>query len=61
VYRRHGDSETGLSTHDALRILSSNGKKINSMELQRIVETLSAEGVLYTTIDDLHYKSTDAP
>jgi hypothetical protein len=60
VYKSHSESETGLSFNDALRLLNAGGQNNMSMnDLRKIVDGYSNEGILYTTIDDMHYKSTD--
>lgn len=52
-------SETGLSYQDAHRGLQSSYSAVSFADVRRMVEELSNEGLLYSTIDDDHYKSTD--
>lgn len=59
VYKMHSDSETGLSFQDALHILNQQGSSLSLNDLRKFVDNLSSEGQLYTTIDEMHYKSTD--
>ncbi|KAL7981216.1 hypothetical protein Chor_005450 [Crotalus horridus] len=46
----------GISLHD----LKSQLHNINLQTLKKAVEFLSSEGHIYSTIDDEHFKSTDA-
>ena len=59
VYKRYGDSEMGLSFDQAIGYLKEGGVNISLQQMRATVEALSGEGVLYTTIDEMHYKSTD--
>lgn len=52
-------SETGLSYQDAHRALQASFPAVSFAEVRKMVEDLSNDGLLYSTIDDDHYRSTD--
>ena len=50
------ENENGLSIQDAMAI----GKKqnISAQDIQRLTEKLMMDGMIYSTIDDSHFRST---
>jgi hypothetical protein len=55
----YGVNEEGLSLDTVMQYAQREGIKIGQIELRNLVEGLSAEGILYTTIDDLHHATTE--
>lgn len=51
-----GDAEIGLSITDVIRMAGEKGVKEN--EVRKMVSFMAAEGHLYSTCDEDHYKST---
>jgi hypothetical protein len=52
--------QTGLHNQEVLQILKRQGHSITLDQLIRTVQQLCEDGRLYTTIDDEHYKPTQA-
>jgi Replication protein A C terminal len=60
VYKKYSaDFGAGLSFDEVLGYLKQSGSNTSLNELKKIVDSLSNEGIIYATIDDSHYKSTD--
>lgn len=59
VYRNVGENSSGPSLNDVLNSLNMTGTQISMSELRKAVDYMSNEGLLYTTIDENHYKPTE--
>lgn len=57
VFKSKGQGPSGLSINDAMRYLEQDGISFDTV--RQALEFFTNEGVLYTTIDEDHYKSTE--
>jgi replication factor A2 len=58
-YRQCSDTTIGFHYNDVLNLMHQKGKTISMEQLAKEVDTLCADGKLYTTTDEQHYLPTD--
>lgn len=59
TYKAVGDDDMGASFQQVMLHLSHQGANISMQQLKHEVDYLAAEGALYTTLDESHYRPTD--
>jgi len=53
---QNNQSDSGIHKDELIKTLKG---KVTAKEIEDILETLSSDGLIFSTVDDDHYRSTD--